>query len=89
MESGVHMIVCADDIVVYAIDLDPERTHDKLINILTRIVDWRAAHEISIEPAKSAAINFSGYRDPGAPLRLCGTDIAWKSPLKFLGIWFT
>ena len=73
------MIVYADDIVAYAIDLDPERARDKLINTLTRIVDWCAAHELSIEPTKSAAINFSKCRDPGAPLRLCGTDIAWKS----------
>ena len=89
LEAGVRLIVYADDIVVYVSDPDGSRAYKKLQDTLTRIQLWCRAHELTLEPTKCSAINFSRHRDPGIPFRLSGVEIPWSQSVKILGIWFS
>ena len=64
LEAGIYMIVHADDILVYVIDQNEDCARKKLHDTLARINTWCQANELSIEPAKCTAINFTCSRDP-------------------------
>ena len=89
LEAGIHLIVYADDIVVYASDSDEARTYMKLQDSLTRMQLWYRAHKLTLKPIKCSAINFSRRRDPGILFRLSGVEIPWSPTIKILGIWFS
>ena len=89
LEEGVRMIVYADDILLYVTDPDEDRARRKIQDTLARIHTWCMANELTIEPSKCTAINFTRRRDPGDPLRLLGEELEWSSPIKILGVWFS
>ena len=84
LEAGVHMIVYADDIVLYVIDPNEDCPHLKIQNILACISTWCRANELFIEPNKCHAINFSRRRNPGEPLKLQGVELPWQTHIKIL-----
>ena len=88
LEAGVHMIVYADDIVLYVIDPNEDCARLKIQNTLPRISAWSRANEL-FEPNKCHAINFSRRRRAGEPLKLQGVELPWETHVKFLGIWLT
>ena len=74
---------------MYVIDQNEDCARKKLHNTLARINTWCQANELSIEPSKCTAINFTRCRDPGAPVKMLGVEIPWSSPVRILGIWFS
>ena len=88
LEAGVHMIVYADDIVLYVIDPNEDCARRKIQNTLARISTWCHANELFIEPSKCYAVNFSRCRDPDEPLKLQSVNLPWQTHVKILGVWF-
>ena len=89
VDSGVRIVVYADDIILYCSDCSLESVILKLNEILRRIHKWCEHWHLGIRPDKCAAINLS--RRPGTPiatLSLQGEDIPWHVSLKILGVLF-
>ena len=58
LDSGVFLIVYADDILLYVIGDDEDLARRKLQAILGRIRIWCQSNCLNIEPAKCSTINF-------------------------------
>ena len=88
LESGVFLIVYADDIFLYVIGNNEDLDHRKLPATLGRIHNWCQWNCLTIEAAKCSAISFTRRREPRDPLKLLETDISWSPIVKILDVWF-
>lgn len=89
-DSGVEVIVYADDIIIYCCDSLFCEAMKKIQETLNRIQQWFTYWHLSVRADKCAAIHFS--RSPSFPdpnLRIYGSDIAWCRHIKILGLTFS
>ena len=89
VDSGVRIIVYADDVILYVSDQHLDRARCKLQDILDRVYNWCRYWKLDIQPDKCAVISFSWSNDsPPFTLKLRGVDLPWSDSLKILGVFF-
>ncbi|CAB0041795.1 unnamed protein product, partial [Trichogramma brassicae] len=85
LESGSHLALYADDAAYYASSMSTKQAVKVVQRTLDALPDWLARWRLSINVAKTQAIVISRTALPPR-LSLQAQDVAWTSPVKYLGV---